>query len=128
MKGVGARWAALVSVMWVVVSYGCGRSTVPLDMTTLDPSQNQWRIAAAYSQEAAVMRRKADELAYQAAHYEQLFGPDSEWTTSTRLLAQFYEEAARERERLAELHVTLSHGHLHARPVLEGPPAPEKDK
>ncbi len=74
------------------------------------------------------MRRKAEELTYQAARYEQLFGPASEWTTSTRLLAEFYEESARERERLAEVHVTLIHGYLSARPVSEGPPPLEKDK
>jgi hypothetical protein len=43
--------------------------------------------------------------------YEGLFGRESEWVTGTRLLKQFYEEVAREQDRLADLHLELSGGH-----------------
>jgi len=82
-----------------------------LEMTTLDPAQDHWRIATTYTHEATAMRQKAEELFKRAAHYERLFGPDSEWVTGTRLSAQFYEDVARERERLAEVHVGLAGGH-----------------
>jgi len=103
--------------LWALVSSGCWAQKSPLepksplDMTTLDPAQDHWRIATAYTHEATAMRQKAEELFKQAAHYERLFGADSEWVTGSKLLAQFYEEAARERERLAEVHVGLAGGH-----------------
>lgn len=103
--------------LWALVSFGCGapksplESKSPLDMTTLDPAQDHWRIATAYTHEATAMRQKAEELFKRATHYERLFGTDSEWVTGTKLLAQFYEDAARERERLAAVHVGLAGGH-----------------
>jgi hypothetical protein len=39
--------------------------------------------------------------------YERLFGPESEWVTGARLLAQYYEEAAHEAEQLARRHLKL---------------------
>ncbi len=80
-------------------------------MTTLNPAQDHWRIATAYAQEATAMRQRAEELSKRASHYERLFGADSEWVTGTKLLAQFYEDAAREQQRLAEVHVGLAGGH-----------------
>jgi hypothetical protein len=103
--------------LWAFVSAGCWGTKSqlepksPLEMTTLDPAQDHWRIATTYTHEATAMRQKAEELFKRAAHYERLFGPDSEWVTGTRLLAQFYEDVARERERLAEVHVGLAGGH-----------------
>ena len=93
--------AGLPVFLLALVSSGCGapKSQMepkgPLDMTTLDPAQDHWRIATAYTHEATAMRQKAEELFKRAAHYERLFGADSEWVTGTKLLAQFYEDAAR---------------------------------
>jgi hypothetical protein len=89
---------------------GCSRYSAPLELTTMDPSQDQWKIAAYYSQEADKLRQKAEELSARAAVYERLFGPESDWVTGTRLLAQSYEEAARDHERLAEQHLELAGG------------------
>lgn len=97
-------------LLWALISYGCGGPKAPLDLTTLDPWQDQWSIAAHYSREAASMRQKAEELSNRAALYERLFGPDSEWVTGTRLLSQFYEEVAREHERQAGMHMGLAAG------------------
>ena len=109
--------AGMPVFLWAFVSSGCvaPKSPLepkgPLDMTTLDPAQDHWRIATAYTHEVTGMRQKAEELFKRALHYERLFGADSEWVTGTKLLAQFYEDAARERERLAEVHVGLAGRH-----------------
>ena len=121
-EGTGVRRSRFLTAgmpvfLWAFVSSGCvaPKSPLepkgPLDMTTLDPAQDHWRIAAAYTHEATAMRQKAEELFKRALHYERLFGADSEWVTGSKLLAQFYEDAARERERLAEVHVGLAGGH-----------------
>ncbi len=104
--------AILVLLLAIFLQSGCsGRITAPLDMATLDPGQDHWAIAAYYSREAAMSRQQAEELTHRAVVYEGLFGRESEWVTGTRLLKQFYEEVAREQDRLADLHLELSGGH-----------------
>lgn len=110
------RWTGVVVGLGLSVSVGCQGPQALLDLTSLDPSQDHWKIASVYTHEAAAMRQKAEELSNRAAHYEQLFGPTSDWVTGTRLLAQFYEETARERDRLAGLHVGLAGGRPSAPP------------
>lgn len=112
--------AGLLVFLWALQGSGCGtpKSLLepkgPLEMTTLDPAQDHWRIATAYTHEAIAMRQKAEELSKQVERYERLFGANSEWVTGTRLLAQFYEDAAREQERLAGIHAGLAGGHRSA--------------
>ena len=60
----------------------------PLDLSTMDPSQDQWRIAEYYSREAAAFRQKAEQLHARVLIYARLFGAESEWVRGTRLLAQ----------------------------------------
>ena len=103
--------AILVLFFAIFLQPGCsGISTAPLDMTAIDPGQDQKKIAAYYHQEAVVSRQQAEELTHRAVVYERLFGPESEWVTGTRLLAQFYEEAARDEEQLARRHLELLGG------------------
>jgi hypothetical protein len=103
--------AILVLLLAIFLQPGCsGISTAPLDMTALDPGQDHRKIAAYYRQEAVVSRQQAEELTHRAVVYERLFGPESEWVTGTRLLAQFYEEAARDEEHLARRHLELLRG------------------
>ncbi len=116
MRGSGVRRSRLLTewlpiMLWVIASSGCAAPTSPLEMTALDPAQDHWRIATAYAREATAMRQRAEELSKRASHYERLFGADSEWVTGTKLLAHFYEDAAREQQRLAEVHVGLASGH-----------------
>jgi hypothetical protein len=100
--------AILVLFLAIFLQPGCSRiSTAPLDMTALEPGQDHRKIAAYYRQEAVVSRQQAEELTHRAVVYERLFGLESEWVTGTRLLAQFYEEAAREEEQLAKRHLKL---------------------
>lgn len=103
--------AILALLLAIFLQPGCSEiSTAPLDMTTLGPSQDHGKIAAYYRQEAVVSRQQVEELTYRAVVYEGLFGPESEWVTGTQLLKRFYEEAASEQDRLANLHLELSRG------------------
>ena len=103
--------AILILLLAIFFQPGCsGKSTAPLDMTALDPGPDHGKIAAYYHHEAVVSRQQAEELTHRAVVYERLFGPESEWVTGTRLLAQFYEEAARDEEQLARRHLELLGG------------------
>ncbi len=51
-----------------------------------------------------MLRGKAELLRGRAELYGRLFGAESEWVSGTLLLAEFYEDAAKERERLAGKH------------------------
>jgi hypothetical protein len=90
---------------------GCSRgSTVVLDPASHDPGQDHWAIASYYSREAALSRQQAEALTNRVAVYERLFGRESDWVSGTRLLVQYYEEAAHEQDRLADLHLELGRG------------------
>jgi hypothetical protein len=100
--------AILVFFLAIFLQSGCsGRPVAALDMTALNPGHDHGKIAAYYRHEAVVSRQQAEELTHRAVVYEWLFGRESEWVTGTRLLAQFYEEAAREEEQLASRHLEL---------------------
>jgi len=100
--------AILVLLLAIFLQSGCsGGPAAPLDMTALNPGHDHGKIAAYYRHEAVVSRQQAEELTHRALVYEWLFGRESEWVTGTWLLAQFYEEAAREEERLANHHLGL---------------------
>jgi hypothetical protein len=70
----------------------------------LEPSPEQWQIAAFHEHEAVVLRQKADDAERQAQHYERLFGRDSDWVNGARLLAESYREMAAEHEHMAGVH------------------------
>jgi hypothetical protein len=108
MRGRRCNQAGLFVLLAMVTAGGCVRAPAPLDLASSDPFQDQWKIAGYHSREAVILRLEADELQQRVAVYERLFGADSEWVTGTRLLAQFYEEAAQEQERLANLHLDLA--------------------
>jgi hypothetical protein len=101
-------WIIVLSSLMLMLNFGCGRQAVVQDMSSADPSHDQWAIAALYSREAATMRQKAEDLSQQALKYEQLFGPDSDWVSGARLLARYYEERAQELERLSEEHAAVA--------------------
>jgi hypothetical protein len=103
--------AILVLLLASFLLTGCsGGPAAPLDMTALNPGHDHGKIAAFYRHEAVVSRQQAEELAHRAVVYEWLFGRESEWVTSTRLLVQFYKETASEQDRLADLHLELRRG------------------
>lgn len=108
-------------LLGVLLQVGCsGTPTAPLEMTTLNPGGAHETIARHYHHAAMLARQQAEELANQAAVYAQLFGQESDWVYGTTLLVRFYEEIAREQDRLAEQHLKLvndrsSHGPARSR-------------
>ena len=101
----------LVFLLSLFLMSGCtrGSTSVP-DLVSHDPGQDHWAIASYYSRQAAMSRQQAEEMTERAVIYERLFGRESDWVTGTRLLEQFYEETAREQDRLADLHLELGRG------------------
>jgi hypothetical protein len=84
---------------------GCATPDRGFDLTSFNASSDQQRlIARYYQQEALRYRQQADELDVRAEMYERMFGPQSDWVSGTRLLAQSYRLAADDRERLANEH------------------------
>ena len=86
---------------------GCGSTVSNFDLASTDPRQDQQKIAEFHSQEATRLRLMAQDLSHRVHVYERLFGSSSDWVGGTKLLAQSYEEAATEQERLAERHRAL---------------------
>ncbi|MBS0157076.1 MAG: hypothetical protein JSR20_05360 [Nitrospira sp.] len=88
----------------------CSHAASELDLTRYDHAQDQQKIAAFYSQEAARLRLMARDLDHRAIVYERLFGPESDWVVGARLLARTYEDVAQDHELTAEQHLSLTHG------------------
>lgn len=99
----------LLFLACLLFATGCNRGLLaPLDTASLAPNQDHLKIASFYSREAMLSRQKAAEQANRALTYEQLFGPDSDWVTGAQMLTRFYEDAAREQDRQAGLHLELA--------------------
>lgn len=105
-------------VLCSLMVWGCAGFSPPPDLSTMDPAQDQWRIAEYYSREAARLRQKSVDLYASALLYERVFGAGSDWVAGSRLLAQAYEEAAYEHERLAQKHLDLAGAHREPRSAL----------
>jgi hypothetical protein len=100
---------------------GCAAPDRGFDLTTFNTSSDQQLIARYYQQEALRHRQQAEELDVRAEMYERMFGPQSDWVSGTRLLAQSYRLAADDRERLAHEH--LDSGRTAGRSTLVRPQA-----
>jgi hypothetical protein len=87
---------------------GCLDAGAPLELSTLEPSPAQAKIAEYHFREAAMMHQKSEELLERARLYEGLFGADSDWVSGSRLLAQSYEEDARSLTDLGQKHLRLA--------------------
>jgi hypothetical protein len=99
----------LILLFGALLMLSCTRGpTAVLDPVSHDPSQDHWTIAAYYTRQAVASRQQAEEMTNQAVVYERVFGRESDWVAGSRLLVQFYEDAAREQDRLADLHLELA--------------------
>jgi len=109
MKQMSLPPFLLLLAMEAIVLSGCTTPTTheELDLTTSNPAQDHTTIAGYYSRGAARFRQAAEELSARTTLYEQLFGPESDWVTGTRLLTQSYEDQAKELERKAREHLDL---------------------
>ncbi len=101
--------SAQLLAIGVAFLIGCASSKTELDMTDYGPAQDHRKIAAYYSHEAAKLRQVSEEMSVRINVYEQLFGPTSDWVAGARLLAQSYEDAAKEYERMARKHLEIIH-------------------
>jgi hypothetical protein len=79
----------------------------PLETASRDPTQDHVKMASLYVRQAMRSRELAEEQTNRAFVYERVFGADSDWVSSARLLAQFYENSAREQERQANWHLEM---------------------
>ena len=105
------RLIVLVSVCMTGIQSCSASPTVP-DFYGVGPADEQSTIGEYYRQEATVFRQRANVMAERATAYGQLFGEESEWVNGARLLGEFYQQNARERERLAEQYQFPSDGRL----------------
>lgn len=103
-----------ILLIGLLVCVGCESPQIPIDLNSFDSSQDQQFIADQYRRQAALMKQKAEDLKIKAERYAQLFGPDSEWATSAKLLENFYEKEAKNRERSAILHAEVGRHHPHS--------------
>jgi hypothetical protein len=78
-----------------------------MEMGSYDSVHDQQAIAGYYRNQAIVMREKANAQITAAARYEGLFGPDDDLVSGARLLADYYEQTAKELERVAEAHAAV---------------------
>lgn len=102
---VGSRGLRLSCLIIGVIS-GCA-SPESLDMGSYDPSHDQGAIAGYYRNHALAMHEKAKAQITAAARYEGLFGPGDDLVSGARLLADYYEQTAKELERVAEAHAAV---------------------
>lgn len=101
MSGRTADCFVPLCCFWMISVASCSRAHEPLALDSHDPSHDGRTIATYHSNQAKTFRKKAEDVSEQAAAYERLFGPDSEWVLGARLLARYYEEEAEETERSA---------------------------
>lgn len=105
------RIAVLISLCWVITA-ACHRGPIlplaPLHTAARDPGQDHVSLASMYVRQATRSRELAEEQANRAVVYERLFGADSDWVSSAKLLAQFYENSAREQEQQANWHLDMA--------------------
>ena len=84
---------------------GCAAPDQEIDLASFNSAFDQRLIAHYYQEEAFRSRQQADELDARADLYERMFGPESDWVSGTRLLAQSYRLTADDRDRLAKEHL-----------------------
>jgi hypothetical protein len=100
---------ALLLTLGALVMSSCTTSTTKkeLELTSVHPADDHRKIATYYSQEAVRLRQVSEDLTVRIDVYERLFGDTSDWVSGTRLLGQSYQEAAKEFERKANIHLEL---------------------
>jgi hypothetical protein len=105
--------ATILLLLSCFLGTACHRGPIvplaPLDVASRDPIHEHLKMASCYALEATWSRHKAEESANRVLVYERLFGRESDWVAGAQLLAQFYEDAAREQDRQAVLHLELAH-------------------
>lgn len=108
----GMRAITVIAFIACLSSVACHRGPIlplaPLHSASRDPTQDHLKLASIYVQQAMRSREMAEEQSDRAVVYERLFGAHSDWVSSARLLAQFYENSARDQERQANWHLEMA--------------------
>ena len=99
------QWSVLLGSLAL---WSCVASGPVVNLESMDPSLDHWRIAQYHYREAARFRQRSRDLYEQGLIYERLFGGESEWVSGSRLLARSYEEAAMQHEQRGDTHRELS--------------------
>jgi hypothetical protein len=103
---------AIAAIAFIGCLAACHRGPIlplaPLDTASRDPTQDHVKMASIYVRQAMRSREQAEEQSNRAFVYERVFGAGSDWVSSARLLAQFYENSAREQERQANWHLEMA--------------------
>jgi hypothetical protein len=110
MERLSRNLLGLLLALMTAAASGCASPGTELDLANHDPAQDHRKIASYYSREAERLRQTAEELSARIAVYERLFGRTSDWVIGTQLLAQSYEEAAKEHARKASEHLEFVKG------------------
>jgi hypothetical protein len=100
-------WGHL-TLLCLFAAVGCAQTGETIDMTSVDPLQDQMTIAGYYRGQAMDLREKSASLAESTVRYERLFGPQSDWVMGTKQLSQYYAIAAQDLERRAEAHSEIA--------------------
>jgi hypothetical protein len=100
--------------------HGCSASPKLLDFNAVETADERRAVSEFYRKEAIMFRQKADELAERVIAYRPLFGEESDWVTGARLLVEYYQQEARDRQRLADQYDSSSGGPLSAPSRPEG--------
>mgnify|MGYP001562071927 CR=1 FL=1 len=100
-------WGVLI-LLCLFAAVGCTQTVETIDMTSVDPLQDQMAIAGYYRGQAMDLREKSASLAESAVRYQHLFGPHSDWVSGAKQLAQYYAVAAQDLERRAETHAEVA--------------------
>ena len=104
-----------VLVTCMLTLHGCSASPKFLDFNAAETADERRAVSEFYRKEAVMFRQKADEMAERATAYGPLFGEDSDWVAGARLLGEYYQQEARDRQRLADLYDS-SYGGPRSRP------------
>jgi hypothetical protein len=106
------RAITVIAFIACLASAACHRGPIlplaPLDTASRDPTQDHVKMASIYVRQAMRSRELAEEQSNRAFVYERVFGAGSDWVSSARLLAQFYENSARDQERQANWHLEMA--------------------
>ena len=104
-----------ILLIGILVSVGCQGTNSLINLHDSTPSPDSQFIVAQYYRQAVFMVKNAEDLSLKAKRYAQLFGPDSQWVTSAKILEKYYENESLDQEWLAILYAAeLAKAHLHS--------------
>ncbi len=118
-------WLVFVLITCMFNLHGCSASPKLLDFNAAETADERRAISEFYRKEAIMFRQKADEMQERATAYRPLFGEESDWVTGARLLGEYYQQEARDRQRLSDQYDSFSGRPLSAPSRPQGGTSPK---